>query len=1807
MKAKSLFHHSMLTLLLTVVVAVGAGRAGAALSSAKINTAPAGTGTAIPDLKTPPTLAVTATGHTAVWVTFTYKGATWRLPMTGTGGDNYSVLMPVMGAGTVSYEIYGGTAFDPYSDSTSEAVLPASGTYTYVNSETLSVQRQPDLAVWRSVTGDNIYSGNLDDGWRATSIGVNFDKTVNLAGGLAPQAEPSNPSLRTRSALTVGSIWIKAQFLGSEGEGTLFIEKSTSANPNLPHTLVEQLDVPYTSNWIEFRVDLNDDTPAYYRIRHPSGFDSNTIIIQDIVVTAPTPDVVLFKDEVDYSPGYPSRTDPVTFTVSATNVYAGTPAENISPKLVWRLNASAWTTTPMAPVGGDQYQVTLPAMDPGEFEYYYRADFTGYSYTGPFYPTGGNPADNIGDFSLWLNNNKIEEAKGPTYYPDFVNSHLYNLAVMPPVGIYNGAALQDPFDYLSFKIRRFRSRHDTMTLDFAPTDGSNLSLNPTYTMAQVGDYTWQAVINLTNEIDVATTIIGTSRYLAGDTEFDPVDKEWIAEDQDELSINPPMSGYAVDDGSGTAPIRIQMDYDGFMMVRFLSTNGYYEVRRAAWQDFNAWQANNEQFTSSFGLFETDVYESDLTGKSATVMPAAEIPGFEGVTTVSEDILIGDYINGLKVDRGWVIEESMRVVVDTVGMFNRALKLAASPQLRGSIETTAASATAGRDTLRMRVRASMDDDNHAVYMRGFDFENYTIVANTVTTSISDGDASISLLGYYQSANNYIEARVTQRRQTGTANRTYFELAIYQMKDGVLSLLKQGSAGIYNITSGYPSLLANNGQWRFELEMSSGVAQLNVFNSAGTQVGATLVRNFTIDANSIVMGGTVGVNSRDAVTKFKVNLTPGVGSAGTLSQLATSPQKHWDMGGTMAVTGTPRWTFVQGSSQNNPVELQRVVPAVKYRVSVYRNGTNETDVVAPVSQHGQEWDDDWDPTGTGSEEKSVNTFAYQNVSIPMHLWDNVFIKIAPTGSDGFLVVDDIAVDAWRGETLYDPEKSENDPDEEFVWKSTYAVITDYDSRGNMVYELNRSRANPVENQIIVSPLLNSGIGDILFNYIVTTGNVSFVVESLRQNGTVHQELMATNVMASAGPAMSRMYVSALTNITGRLRVRVVNNESSPDGVLLIDNLKATNYPDVGDLSWEAYNMLISTFDFNPGVKFDGAANVDFRSAVLNNSETADTPLNVSYDKDAPYLQSPKIETGIGEVSFWYRAYPVPSAGPGKIYLKAAKTLDGNPEWITLGVADLNPDASTYQDQVADMNGLAGITTEAWTYFSVEFYKSEYKFFRIYGEIGNGSRVMLDNVIVTEPVRTSIDIGTVTLIPDIPLYTDQVGAQVDLINPRMNPENIHVYLMWKTGTAPWGRENWEGSPSGNILLTQDPEQKYRFTVTNAIPSGSIDSVVQYAVKVVYSGTFAEPVYYGVDDFTNPSWYEPINLNEQFSESGHSPYYYRFSVGTNVVFINEFLPYGHSTFWGFQGLGEQYVELIGPENGNVANWKLEHIDVEASAQEDVAMWTNVFKPEAKFTTRFKSGSLEPKDKGWGFYTLACGQVVETNPNFANVGTIFVDEVLFPASLYKPDYAGFADANNAVALGVPGAMCLKRSMGAYADRIAWGSAVDVGNLVARGYKQLEARGSGSSNYRKVYMLTDDGDQMNPQLDWKFGLTTDYSPGYFNPGEAALIWSIDPASEEPSNPPEVAVQIAAIDVGATEATIHFSVASINDTALTEGDGFTWYVETSADVTFSSPVAHEIMDAITAPDSGAESSYVVEISLGEPVADAQFYRIKAVHP
>ena len=2061
-------------------------------------------------------------GAEFVYCDLTQGDSTTRIYLQGSGVD-WSCTLPPCPAGGISISI---TAEDAAGNTSSYIDQPFMVTENTTDARGLTNQRYPYLNDW-TTTETGI--GNLDANWYGALVARNtaVPQSITLLGDTSPSTPPAYQGAtagfsRTRAKLLdgVGSIWFKAKMSNLEsGDGTLIVDKITSTGSGTKtryfyHPIAE-ITVPAATGvaeWHQFHILIQDYPEstadrAYFRIRNhtesasgnASDLSAVAIDLCDIVLTPVIPDVRIYKDELDYAPGFPSIRDPIEFHIAVSNVFPSAPAANFAPVLYWRQNAEDdWTPTPMTNVTGRTHTgdgtyacILTPegnGLSDGPFEYFYEVSFTGYTPTFPARKNKGEGVNNIVNYRFdWYQypylihtnawgllmdgSENINEGRSPAVYPSFAETFektgqqaFYHYSTSrdaaPDTPATNGlwdvtrkfdirnldegwpiaqnvyypyrdedkvaqfgvGSIEIPatYEYNKFLaedgVRRFRSMYtdlSAVTADFSTNVESHLAR--AYPMQHVGDYTWQAILHVTNAVDAYFSVTGAWHSVPGATAYEAGPFEWVQLDQDELRINPPMDGtendgsqlrdyemtgyerkrtvveqvtnvvwdvktttalwvgvvtnavetnalgqalvpptaddvaywfrrfefeeqedgsiatnellqalnfvlnvvdpdrpelstvttnwYAdfqdVINGAGawyvtnecavgtsssytlvpgatstreetyfeyeldedtlppheTVRTRVQIDYDGFLMYRFCTTNGSWQIRRAAWQDFNDWQADNQWYSRSFGLYDMKEFTTDLEGRALTTFEES----LNGVL-LDQNPAMEDYCDASGTYLYEYIGKNAKIVKDRVlsdnapdwtsQTRNTEVVLRGYPGLEGSLETTSERPSQGRGTLKMRVRSHSDDDRNITYIPGSAWSNYRVIARITDPSpdqVSDAEHSLSLIGYWQDPFNYWEARITQHSdlmadQKGRT-RNWFEVRLYQWIEGECfekfgEIRGNGYGGWNNYTasnarwptwpgrnhtdnngakneSGYWGWSGNENdcglftldrkdgtkpiRWVFVLDLLTDGTSVTpmvwafrshdiennkctactlanaVNNNAFGNAPYFLYKFGPIDCSSsgATTSGRPGFNMRDCGLRIAPYVLPvaasvnfkGTGGSDAMNAVATSSggADKWDRSAGAAYDRKRKidvWQVSPGSNQESaPTILTRPAPQVFYGVRTYRTSEEEFpegQFTAPVPfyQGGvtRDWDDEWDTYNghDGDGIKSVAQYRWKDVSFAMDLWDQTYLSIKALSKDangtlskGNLAVDSISCDDWRGVTVWDRDYPDPEISAVSSFQATYAAIA-ADGRTGRRYELNRSRANPGRKQALTTPQLVHGVGDILFTYEVADHPVKVSVQLGDWTGSEWSDLEGGTSVLEAGSS-GTMYVACLTNISGRLRI-VADDPTEESrahgqlGTLYVDNVRATDYPNTGDTSWEVYNALVSTFPPDVAqraippldalhlrkLKFDGAtaAASTFRSAVLNDGEASQTPHGNVFDEHAPFIQTPSIETGVGEVSFWYRASP-DNTGPAHLKLmvaKAGSTPDA--QWRELTTDDLYWDDETYaapeedkeyMRQKAALEALSSITTTDWTYFSVEFYQQDFRLLRVFGENDGDNRVMLDNVLITEPVRASIDVGAIEFTPDIPLDVTGTDAKISLVNPRMAPSNIRVFLEWyvdtsasrdipttnewirvqtnrtehtvilpggieayyytywyvtnsrpiidvtrvplnlKWGFEAWsnrwddGQARWDGGTmhGGSIACTNAPDgSPYVFYTSAQIPTDQFpaDSVFQYCVKVLYDGRFKSPVYSELQGrvkngfwFENPKWYDPIDLNKTF-ETQERPvgHFWSFSCTTNVVFINELQPvYGETSGaaeTGLASLKNQFVEIMGPEGASIANWRLEHFGFDDTGElnPNYIAHTNILSSKAAF----QESRNATTNKGWGFWVLGCHGLGQ-----------LANEKLFPDSWVNVET--YDDAP--FIMSVPGALRLRRSMGAYVDTAAWGTQRRVTDFVNMGFKYL--------------------------------------------------------------------------------------------------------------------------------------------------------------
>ena len=1493
-----------------------------------------------------------------------------------------------------------------------------------------------------------------------------------------------------------------------------------------------------------------------------------------------------------------------------------------------------------------------PAYRPSLTEVYGAGGFDAMTWDGSIVP--GTPAAGYVDWDYTSRFDPHELVEGWPQAPavSFVHNGRSTVSGSNPsavAAVERTLEIPGAFWFYSFfspdGVRNYRSANDGLGLATAPWSGSGDSgLKSAYPMTLVGDYTWMAIVRVTNEIDVAVSPTSAWHHVDGETVYRRGPYVWLEKGQDPTSVNPPSSGTVqpvrgsqaswnlsatgfeesallVTNGENVAATRLSVNYDGHLLYRFCATNGAYEIRRATWQDFNDWTADLRYFQSSYGLEDQKTFDSTLEGRAVTVDRTAATVAFqqnmpEGVDDDPDPVAESRYMDGVVVRNAWVEQDETRVPFGDAGTAvpNKLVRLSTLSSTPGSIETTAYSKIpGGRGEVKFKVRASARDTIAAYYDPGRSWAAgsccvYALVTNAVASTATN--AHVSVYASWANETDNLEARLVQHSRYAAEGaslearlRRYLTLEVVRTAGGEETVLSSvrwpasendvaESGGTYSLGAG----------WVVALDVRGGQARARLYSGAGF-LGKTLSSPATpvvstplVAVGTALKAGTVAVNAFEAAGCFSVwamptnefanasafnngdKLYPAASSATAYAQASYAGAGSWKQATDRYWNYREPWdTPLEGSSAAAPTALVRPLPTAWYRVQVYRTDAETSSAtVAPVPTNLDDWDDDWDDVGGHAADvvRSATSFDWETVTVPMHFWDDTFVRILALSGDGadgqstaFLAVDDIESTSWLGRTVLDPSTT----DLSEAWIGTFATI-DWDGREvadntKRRWKFERTRANPKKGvavaagsllpaaytnlaQALLTPLLANGVGDLTFEYSAEGVDVPFVVELVneRTGAVVSDANFSTLTYTGRVDQVLSDTVTVLRpGFYGRLRIRPLADADSLAGTLYLKYLRVTDYPAAGDTSWAAYNALVSTFkvgeeDYlrelsgskpmwsgvtNELSKFDQGED-RARTAVLNSGFDAFTLSAVALPDHAPFVQTPTIETGIGQVGFWYRLAPGESK-PGRIRLLAAKSPSTpDSEWVELTEENLNTDPEQNPDLESEREQLAAITnvtTDVWTYFSVEFYQHEYNVVRLSttgpgewnGTDTDAGRVMVDNVIVTEPVRSSIDVGSVefcrdvALSPGIPLATAPSDVRVTLVNPRHNPYDIEVYLDWfamtnvvketlertivhetveseevyksETVLFPdgverdvwyWDVETWTNR-STVVAVTRVPHglsQRWGYANWAAVKSGTVGFTNAPAEgRYVYLSTNSIPtdacgpdevVQYCVRVEYKGYFNAPVYSETQGRVSGgfwfENPAWYA-PIDLNEMFGTTNAPAAH--FWTFS-VGTNLVSFneIRTSSGDTyedtqARKQLSYVELLGPEGSDVTGW--------RLRTAAVSGGLPVPGEDWWTNTLASATAPKGRAKFREANNVSTNKgwgiyMLGGEEVDDRDQILIPAEADDICVYFSDALVLERPMGAWVERVCWSETGedDVAQFIAQGYEYL-----GSIAYRE--------------------------------------------------------------------------------------------------------------------------------------------------
>jgi hypothetical protein len=1521
------------------------------------------------------------------------------------GGGTWNGSIPPLNAGTMNvYVVYVVTGL------AQPVTYPASGTLSFTVSASLGDRRYTDFSGWSSNTASAWtppgYSTTWTNWYRTVAGGDQwYAGDGTLAGSPLAGKVPdggTKPCLYLRSmqgayllspylAEGVGTIYFVSAMRATPHSGAIVVQITTSATAsNATWETVLATNYPgVTAPPIPSQsasIKLNRRDARYVRIVRTDRNRSDTsgdlldgsIVIDEVSISCPAADVILA--ERLRNPGYPSRDQSVKLRCAVTNADALFPAVNRRVKVwySWQNPNGPWSWTNAVDQGGGAlFEAEVQPFEAGTLYYYYQCDFDGYSYAlDPDGPGYSQPTNN--------------ECLSPVYFRTNVVTGLP----------------------LSYGIRAFRSDVSDMQVAATPESASVY-------MDLVGDYTWQGITLVNNISNLTWRFKGYLGYTNDATAFEGTPRQWGDNNQD--FPYPPIAGYAERDA--TNDMQAILEYNGFLMFRFSTTNRSYIVKRAVYQNFDNWQASQTYFEESLGLYAVKSFATDFTGwpQDAYTIDQSRYEDFALDATNADYVRVPTLTSsGWSIDQAKVIGERVPAIAQTA---NKGVQL--NEISLGRIGNTGYSLTEGVEQFQYKARASVADTYYALYLQGFTWSlPLTTVAKMRASEMSPALAYLSTIVCYTqvfgSVGSFYEVRLIQDDETRTGQTdNHLRLRVFRWDEGSPTEVAP-TGGPASDFSGQ----LTDAERTFTVDVTAGAGYVELSVSVSGGPTAVLFRDST--TSRLANGGTVGFLTFDAVPQISsLNVKSGATTLLDITDFTGVPVSQWYWGGKRRDDASKNRWSVSGA------KLTREVP--RQVLGVYLASTEGGSVTVP----------DYTKFSARNVNIEVQSLNYANRAEILKRWDETFVELRYLSGDVPVVVDNTTLTPWRAVTrgstnapqaqvsgvYYDDWTSWDT--QQYQWlrnEKGWAVLegwvnTSAGSTGNEV-QFDRSRANTNLVQAMVSPVLTNGIGSIAFDYRVSGGQAVWAIERtvLGDERTYQRVALVTNPAGAAGS----YFLPIRTNMQGRIRVALVEGTDPTNGVLKLDNLLARDYPPRDDTTWQAYNCLITSLQTNRAFE---PTFITHQTCYLNNHTRNGVQAPGVLSEHHPFVQTPKVGTGIGEIAFWYRVWD--GTGPGTLELRVAPDPETPEPWPLL--TNLTVNSTIYQ------------------YYRVEPYDLANKVLRIYCLTNGGNRVCIDNVLMTEPVRAGYEFRTVKINPTQPVEGNVVEVEAEVGRFIMNPEGIRVFLSYHTGTNVWGYTNWwtEADTPGShkVELSQVGERLYRTASGARIPVQPIDTVVQYVVWGIHNTLVGSPIFQGTDTFSSPAWYAPRNLNTENAVQGWSPYYFVYSCLPGAVWINE-VNYARVTSEGTN----EYVELVGPANVSLANWKI-----------DLVRYTDYgIKESCTVSNNFRLPDKLP-GWGWGFFVWGDPGVPNVNQLFAVPGSQNIDQ--------------------------NGGVRLVRSMGAIEQRICYGSSAT--SMTNNQYQFIGTK----SAFRTAPMHLQDteaGGTAYTNFSWLQPSSGNYTPGEMN-------------------------------------------------------------------------------------------------------------------
>jgi len=1201
------------------------------------------------------------------------------------------------------------------------------------------------------------------------------------------------------------------------------------------------------------------------------GLDSFFTVIDNIRVSQPPSDVVVRKTACPFQPGYPSVGTNMTVRCFTDNVDMNTPTDWTSRtnKVYYRWRyldqaSNDWTSVTLTNFfqgiqgNNEGYEGVIPPHPrTGDLEYYFECSYAGYSYQSPDYTGEGHVYPS--------------EAAAAGFSPRLLGSR------------------SQPF---SIRIRPFVSPYGSISVvaDEYPEP---------VTMELVADNTWRGMLPLSDAgtTNVSWRLKGERRYLPVEVAYSTSVVHWA--ETLPGTINRLPYGGVCEETETPLTKTVTADRGAYVMLTFDTETLKYMLVRAEYQNFNNWPALSDKFSESNGQTPKASFLNTFEAWPVSVedtysqyfhlpVPTTNVFVREPFGTPQANWMAGHA--AFSVER--TLADENNKPAGYVNFRNQALRLQGGGCTLGLgyVHNTVQTRTDGiRDfAFKYRLAQTADKIDVAYDRTAFISSNYSakVTARSYTGHSPDAP-SLSVIAYYQDADHFYEYRITQVPDTDNLSRD-----------------KRVTHQLYRWINGTPTLLATSGTYDTgnagDIAGFEHAMEIRIFN----QPNSTLIRCYYYPSSSAVLRidhtdnsdsrltyGTYGVLSEDCGAGFSNFIIQPTTTGATLTGSAITVLSDTNAFN----TDKNNWSAPSGrfvlDGDRSPKGIHAVIPTQK--LGVYLQSSAQDSTAEPAAPGTTAW--------KLFQEITVSGYGYKTNAVTVKDWKTQFLLLqvmGVAGSKADVVVDELKITSWRGEQF----GSGNDD----AWLATEAWAVSNNAANGHVIQLKHTRADPNADQAVRSILLENGMGMLEFDYRVLRAPAQLTVQyaTERENDIwipVHTYAIS-NVMSEWD------HISGYVGITNPGFLRVINDRSGgcSNAWVEIDNVRAWEEPVVKDTSWRAYNVKVTQTD-KQRIMLDGE-----EACLLNNSTTQDAePIQ---DQNVPFVQSPVLPYGLGELSFKTRAYT--NTFPSSLYIYATTNGWNAPTNLWFEIAAFTQITNRFYETVT-VKPVDGRDYDAIKFIS---------------PLG-GQRACIEDIAVTEPVFPGFDIENVQVLcrngdsydddppRHQPINSDHVGIQAELVNIRLSPSNIQMYVDYYIGTNVWGVENW---PAAQVV-TLPMEQMGNSTTYQTLPSQDLpmldsDTIVQYRVRATYLGGI--PLTAEQKTFENPPWYFPVDFNAVYASQGWSPYYIVYGVPLKTVWINEVNAAEHVEENGVPQYGfydNPYIEIAVPVGVDLAGWSID------------------------------------------------------------------------------------------------------------------------------------------------------------------------------------------------------------------------------------------------------------------------------------------------